>query len=110
YPAQFGQGQPQIVVEARCNMLEAQRISLQTVHQDNAYTSKGVVIQLADGTPHHIAPGELLPVQWDPFLIPDIAQYAHGVSRAWGVVIAGQLRSLSCSAAIEAAKKEKRRA
>src|SRR5690606_12535547 len=63
HPAQSRQWLAQFTVEACGNMLEPKRIQLQAVHQDDANAGESVIVQLADGLSHQIAPAEPLLIQ-----------------------------------------------
>ena len=53
----------QLAVHARAGVAEAQRLRLDAVHQDDAHAGEGVVVELAVGRLHQVAPGEHLPIQ-----------------------------------------------
>jgi hypothetical protein len=44
-------------------VLEALRLLLDAVHEDDAHAGERVVVELADRLLHHVAPGEVLRVE-----------------------------------------------
>lgn len=58
----LGQRQAQVGVEARGHVPETQRFVLQAVDKDDAHAGECIIVKLADGLLHQIAPGEILMV------------------------------------------------
>jgi hypothetical protein len=59
----------QVAVHARTGVAEAQRLGLDAVHQDDAYTREGVVVELAVHGLDELLPGEPLLVDGYPFVL-----------------------------------------
>jgi len=77
----LGQGLAQRAVEARADVLQAQRVHLDAVHEDDAHPGEGVVVELADGLGGHFPPGELLLGKGRPFGIEQAGQRVHSYLR-----------------------------
>ena len=67
----------QVAVHARAACAEAHRLRLDAVHQDHAHARERVVVELADGRPRHLAPGEHLAIERHPFFGENIQAHGH---------------------------------
>src|SRR3546814_9503697 len=63
------QRQAQFLVEAGDAVAQAQGVGLDPVHEDDADTGKGIVIELADRLAGHFLPCEFLLLQWRAFVV-----------------------------------------
>src|SRR5690606_10235451 len=78
HPADLRQRQLQAFVEAGQVVFEAQGVILDTVHEDDSDSGKGIVIKLADGAAGHLLPGESLLFQWATFVVQNSGKTVHG--------------------------------
>ncbi len=62
-PPDLAERELQVAVHPRADVLEAQRLGLDPVHQDHADAGEGVVVELAVGRLDELAPVELLPLE-----------------------------------------------
>ena len=75
----FSQCLAQRAAATRDDVLEAQGVEFDAIHEDDAHPREGIVIELADRLAGHLAPGELLLVQGAALGIEQIGQAIHQV-------------------------------